>query len=193
MRRTFAIVGLNIVSALFILSPSALADSNLSVSSPATVSLGNAFVVDVNISSVTNLFDYQLDLAFNRGVLSATGVTEGPFLSTGGSTFFIPGTIDNVGGTITFNADTLLGAVPGVSGNGTLIVFDFTAIASGKSPLTIENAILQDSTGVILSDTVTNDSVTVQGTTPVPEPSGLMLLLTGGAAALMGFALKKGC
>jgi hypothetical protein len=145
----------------------------------------------VNISSVTNLFDYQFDLAFNPSVLSATGITEGPFLSTGGSTFFIPGTIDNVGGTITFNADTLLGMVPGVSGNGTLIAFDFTAITPGTSPLTIENEILQDSTGAILSNTVTSGSVTAQGTKPVPESSGLMLLLTGGAAALLGFALKK--
>jgi hypothetical protein len=192
MRRTFAIVGLNIASALFILSPSALADSaSLSVSSPATVSLGDTFGVVVNISSVTNLSAYFLDLAFNPGVLSAMAITEGPFLSTGGPTSFSPGIIDNVGGTIRFNADALLEtAVSGVSGNGTLIFFGFTAINPGTSSLTIESEALQDPFGALISATVTSGSVTVQGTAPVPEPSALMLLLTG--SAVLGFALKKG-
>jgi adhesin HecA-like repeat protein len=54
-------------------------------------------------------------------VLSATGITEGSFLPSGGSTFLIPGMIDNNAGIIAFNADTLLSAISGVSGSGTLI------------------------------------------------------------------------
>jgi hypothetical protein len=88
-------------------------------------------------------------------VLSATGITEGSFLPSGGSTFLIPGMIDNNAGIIAFNADTLLSAISGVSRSGTLIEFDFAALAHGTSTLTIGNEILQDSTGAILTDTTT--------------------------------------
>jgi len=182
MRKTLTVVGSMLVLALFLLLPCAFADSvSLSVASPATVTLGSTFVVDVNVSNVTDLYDFQLDLNFDPSVLSATGITEGAFLPTGGSTFFIPGTIDNTGGTIAFNGDSLLSAVSGVSGSGTLMQFDFTALALGTSPLTIGNEILQDSTGNILSDTPTAGSVTVA---PVPEPATLLLLATGLCALL---------
>lgn len=148
MRKTLFAVGTLLTLVLLMQVPGAFADSvTLSVASPATVSQGSSFVVDVNISGVTDLYDFQLDLDFNSSVLSATGVTEGAFLPSGGSAFFVPGTIDNTGGAIAFNADTLLSAVPGVSGNGILIQFDFSALAPGTSALTIANEILQDSTG----------------------------------------------
>jgi cohesin domain-containing protein/PEP-CTERM motif-containing protein len=166
------------------------ADAILSVQTPSTVSQGSTFAVGVNISGVTNLYDFQFDLSFNPAVLHATNVLEGTFLSGGGSTFFIPGTIDNTTGNVTFDVDTLLGPVPGVSGNGTLALFDFTALASGTSGFTISNMLLQDSTGAILNSTTTGGSVAVQGTTAVPEPSGL-ILLGAGLLALAGLTLKK--
>jgi hypothetical protein len=159
----------------------------------STASTGSTFAVDVNISSVTDVYDYQFDLSFNPAVLQATSVLEGAFLPTGGATFFVPGTIDNIGGNITFNADTLLAAISGVSGGGTLVVLDFTALAPGTSDLTIPNnadLILQDSTGALISSTQTGASVTVQGASAVPEPSALMLLCAG-LLALAGFSLKR--
>jgi len=55
-----------------------------------TTSTGNIVTVDVNISNVSDLYGYQFDLAFNPSVLQAISSSEGPFLATGGSTFFIP-------------------------------------------------------------------------------------------------------
>src|SRR5271157_4900574 len=109
MKNRISVAILMIASAVLLVLPSsAIADfANLSVASPGTVSQGSTFTVDVNISGVTDLFDYQLDLTFNPSIVSATGVSEGSFLSSGGPTFFLPGTIDNVGGPITLNADTL--------------------------------------------------------------------------------------
>ena len=116
--RSMIIVG--IVLTTVFLSP-AFADTVLSVSpASSTVTNGSTFAVDVNISGVTDLYNFQFDLGFNPAVIQATNVLEGAFLSGGGSTFFLPGTIDNTAGSITFNADTLEGMIPGVSGGGIL-------------------------------------------------------------------------
>src|ERR1700738_335986 len=50
---------------------------------------GQSFSLDVVISNVADLYAFQFDLAFDPFVLSATGVTEGPFLPSGGITAFI--------------------------------------------------------------------------------------------------------
>ncbi len=174
-----------------VLSSAAFADAILSVTpvSP-TVSTGDNFTVDVNIAGVTDLYDFEFDLSFNPAVLQATNILEGAFLSSGGSTFFLPGSIDNTVGTITFNANTLLTAISGVSGSGTLAEFDFTALASGASSLDLSNIILQDSTGNLLGYTATAGSVNVQGATAVPEPS-ILMFLSAGLLALSGLASKR--
>jgi hypothetical protein len=190
--RSMIIVG--IVLTTVFLSP-AFADTVLSVSpASSTVTNGSTFAVDVNISGVTDLYDFQFDLGFNPVVIKATNVLEGAFLSSGGgSTFFLPGTIDNTGGTITFNANSLEGMIPGVSGGGALVEFDFTASAPGTSDLTILNnadLILQDSTGASIDTTTTGGSVAVGGITVPEPPSGLMLLATG-LMVLAGLTLRK--
>lgn len=169
-----------------IFSLSASADAVLTVvPSSSTVNAGSNLAVDVNISGVTDLYDFQFDLTFNPAVLQATNISEGTFLSSGGSTIFLPGTIDNTAGSITFNAITLSGAISGVSGSGTLMEFDFTAFAAGSSSLDLSNIILQDSTGAILNSSSTGSSVNVLGTTKVPEPSDLIMLTLG----LLGLAV----
>ena len=65
-----------------------------------TTSTGTVVTVDVEIANVSDLYGYQLDLTFDPSILRAVSSTEGTFLSSGGDTFFIPGTNDNVGGTI---------------------------------------------------------------------------------------------
>ena len=155
----------------------AFADAVLSVSSPATVAQGSTFDVEVDISGAADLYAYQLDLDFNPSVLQATGtITEGGFFQSGGG--FVPGTVDNTAGTITFNADTLLGPGPGLSGGGQLIIFEFDALAAGASGLDLANITLLDSNLNNIDFTSTNGSVTVSGSGPVPtsEPSVLLFL-----------------
>jgi hypothetical protein len=179
LRIAAMLAGIVLASAL---SAPLWADSVLSASSVSTVSAGSSFDVDVNITGAADLFDYQFDLAFDPAVVQATTISEGAFLSSGGATVFIPGTIDNTGGNITFNAGTLLTAISGVSGSGILVTFDFAAVASGVSNFTIPNnddLILQDSLGNILNTSTTGTSITVQGSTPVPEPASAFLVLAG--------------
>src|SRR5437870_1479224 len=94
--------------------------------STSSVTPGDTLTLDVDVANVTDLFAFQFDLGFSPGVLSALSITEGAFLPGGGTTFFIPGTIDNVGGAITATADSLIGTISGVNGNGTLAAVQFT-------------------------------------------------------------------
>jgi general secretion pathway protein D len=142
-------------------------------SSPVTVSPGQTFTLDVDVSSVTDLYAFQFDIAFNPSVLDAVDINEGAFLPSGGTTFFITGTIDNMGGTISSNADSLFGAISGVDGSGVLATVDFIAIAPGDSAINILNESLLDSNFDTISDTTQSGDVQVQGT---PEPRALFLI-----------------
>ena len=143
-----------------------------------TAAIGDPVIVDVDISGVTDLYGFQLDLQFDPSLLSFTGgtSTEGAFLPGGGTTFFIGGT-DNGSGAVTGTADTLIGAITGVSGGGILATFSFTAIAPGVSALTLANVFLLDSSLNAIEFTTQGASVTVQATRSLPEPSSLLLLI----------------
>lgn len=173
-------------AALFALLAVAHASAaSISVVGPVSnPNVNDTFDVDIDVSSISDLYAFQFDLAFDPSLVSAVSITEGAFLPGGGTTFFIPGTIDNVGGTITANADSLIGAIPGVTGSGTLVQIQFTAIAPGTSALTLQNITLLDSTltDITASATVDNGSVTINGaTTSTPEPAAFALLLVGGS------------
>jgi len=150
-------------------------------------SVGDTFNVNVDVANINDLYAYQLDLTFDPTLLAAVSVSEGPFLASGGTTFFIPGTIDNVGGSVTATADALIGAISGVSGSGTLLTFEFTAIAAGTSALDIANPILLDSSfnDITANSNFQNGSVTIGASvnSVVPEPTylalgAILLLLT---------------
>ena len=157
-----------------------------------TTATGTVVTVDVDIKNVTNLYGYQFDLTFNPSILEAVSSTEGTFLPSGGATLFIPGTNDNVGGTVSATADTLLTAVNGVNGGGELAVFTFDAIGTGTSTIGIQNETLLDANLNVIPDVTTGGTVTVtSGTVSVPEidPASALsalALLLGGAAVLRG-------
>lgn len=135
-----------------------------------TAAPGDTFTLGVTIHSVTDLYGWQFDLDFDPMILSALSVTEGNFLRGAGSTFFLAGTIDNAAGTITFNADSLVGSIPGETGDGELAEVQFQAVAGGMSALTLSNLSLLDSNLDPLSADSTDAAVTVDGTM-TPEPS----------------------
>ena len=178
-----------VVAALFlVLLPKFVnADTVVSVQVlPASVSVGDTFTVNVNITDVTDLFGFGFDLNFDPTILSAQSVNEGAFLPGGGTTFFIAGSIDNVGGSIAGNADTLLGAISGVSGSGTLLTCQFLAIGAGTSDLSLVNALFLDSNLDGIPATLVDGTVTAAtgesgggGPTQAPEPSGVSMLTAG--------------
>jgi hypothetical protein len=115
---------------------------------PASITLKNAKIgqtveVDINVTNVRDLWGWELDyLTFNPEVLNLTQVQEGPFLKTGGPTFFVT----------TLNATNWLqeGILPStneamsvnatVHGSGVILTLTFTVLAAGTSPISINGA-----------------------------------------------------
>jgi general secretion pathway protein D len=159
---------------------------------------GQSFSLDVNVSSITDLYAFQFDLSFPGGLLSAVSISEGPLLPSAGTSFFVPGIIDPEG-TISFTADTLLGPIPGVSGSEILATVQFDAIAPGTGPITLSNVTLLDSALAEIPATIINSSVTVRdvpGVTPEPATwvlSGVgIILLPGIRRYLLRHCAKRG-
>lgn len=162
---------------MFVFSGSAFADAVVSIQpASTTIASGGTATLDVNISGVSDLYGFQFDVLFGAATVSATSESEGGFLATGGTTFFVPGTIDNVGGSVTNTADTLIGAISGVNGGGTLAVLDFTGLAPGTTSIDLANVILLDSGFNSIPFATQDGSVTVTSVAVTPEPSGLLLL-----------------
>jgi hypothetical protein len=181
-----------------LLGNAAQASVDLSIA-PLTQSVapGGTFSVDVDISGAADLYGYQFDLSFDPKVISAVSSSEGSFLAAGGSTFFIPGTSDNVGGVVAATADTLLSPVAGATGSGTLAVFKFEALGAGISSIGISGAQLLDSDFNSIDSQSISGSVTVAprvASAPELDPastaSGLSLLL--GSLAVMRGRRRRG-
>jgi hypothetical protein len=160
---------------------------------PGAINVGDIFSIDFLIGAtdpgasddVTDLYAYQFGVAYDPSILTANSVSEGVFLSSAGPTFFLPGFIDNTLGLITFNANTLLAAIAGVSGSGSLLSVEFTALAIGTSGVSavfdpdpfIGDSLIDSTLSPIDPFSVVDGSVTVEAPTSVPEPGTIMLLL----------------
>ncbi len=178
---------------LFTASVCPIFADTISIVGPTTnPNVGDIFDVSVNVTGINDLYAFQFDLTFDPSLLSVDSVTEGSFLLSGGTTIFIPGVVDNVGGNVTATADSLIGSIPGVTGNGALAVFQFTALASGTSPLSLSNEILLDSSlnDITTGATFQNSYVTVDAASTVPEPNYLSLLVLLGAVILLTRAAR---
>jgi Cohesin domain/PEP-CTERM motif len=202
-------VARGVAAALFVLfltvaaRPAAAAPITLSVlPSLHTAAVGDTFQLDIAIANVADLFAYQFDLNFNPSILSALGVLDGGFLTSGGGTSVFGGafalTLDNTTGVITI-LDSLLGPAPpatGAIGGGTLASITFTALASGSSAIEFANAIFEDSLGNSLDAQLTGGHVDVAGgsgePSPVPEPGTLTLMASGLAIAAIRRRRKGG-
>ena len=105
--------------------------------------IGQNFSVYINISDVIDLYGWELRLGWNSTILDAIAVGEGPFLKSGGNTFFTY-KINNTEGFVLVDC-TLLGDIPGVSGNGTLAAIEFHVKTFGECILDLYDTTLVSS------------------------------------------------
>jgi hypothetical protein len=138
----------------------------------------------VSARDVADLYAYQFTLNFDPAVLTALAGTEGSFLPTGGSTFFSPGDIDNVAGTVTFVLGTLLGPVDGVDGSGDLATFSFDIEQGGFASFSLSDVLFLDSIGEVIPVDV-RDLVA-----HVPEPASSWLVVIALLAVLGGRTMR---
>ena len=168
---------------LLLASTSSLAIPLISVQPAASnPNVGDSFALSIMISDAADVYAFQFDLSFSAGVIAATGITEGAFLASAGPTFFLAGIIDNTTGSITFTAGSLLGAVAGANGTGSLADLTFDALVAGMASITLQNVILLNAALGDIPFALRNASIVV-GSTGVPEPPTSALILL---AAILG-------
>ena len=101
-----------------------------------TITPSQDFTVELKVTSITNLKGYSVTLSYNPTLLSLQEVTEGPFFSSKGKTFFYK-KVDDTKGTILIDC-AILGPEVSVSGEGTLATLSFTSLKSGSTNLTFK-------------------------------------------------------
>ena len=136
----------------------------------STANTATSVNLTVSARDVVDLYAYQFTLNFDPALLTAVAGVEGAFLLNGGPTFFHPGGIDNVAGSISFVLSTLLGPVDGVDGSGDLATFSFGVKQSGIANFTLSDVLLLDSMGADIPADVGNLVAAV------PEPAGCWLV-----------------
>ena len=141
------------------------------------------FTVDINITGVQDLYGWEFRLYYNSTLLNGSSVSEGPFLSSAGSTWFRTiNFTDNYNAThgIVWLTCTLLGDVQGVTGSGDLASITFKT--TGQTGTTLLNLDATKLTGydyqnkrlTLMSHNAVDGSVTIS--VPVPEfPFGAAL------------------
>jgi hypothetical protein len=149
------------------LIPSGLASAaettTVSVSAPSQVNSGEQFTVDILIEPGTAIAGVQFNLAFAPALVNVDSVAEGTLLSQGGATtYFSPGVIDNVAGTITGVAGAITTPGQSVSTAGTFATITLTAgTEGGTCPLTLSGVIVGDIEGQSVPVSVVNGQVTI--------------------------------
>jgi len=137
-RKITVIVALLLFVGLFYINPVSTEElpRMYLVPSEITVEAGTSFTVEVWVENIYDLYACEFAIKYNPYYLTFLGPPiEGPFLKTGGDTYFA-WTYNAQAGVITVGA-TLVGEIPGVEGTGKIAELSFRAevLGAGKTTL----------------------------------------------------------
>ncbi len=157
---------------------------SFSFSTEAThIEVGDTFTVHLKTENVTDLVGWQSNITFNPAVLKANSISEGNFLKQGdGRTFFQKGIIDNKAGKIT-GLKTVQLSKGEMSRQGTLLSMKFTALANGRSSLTLANFQAGSRRGETIPFHPSDITITV-GTPSVSDVSDDLFTLSADASSV---------
>ncbi len=154
---TFLLLSIVLVAALGVILPfplhaSASPDTTIAVDPANNVANPTeSFIIEIGVADVTDLFSYEARVGFDKNVLEATDVEEGPFIkdqtTSPMGTYFSYTIADDY----VYVACVTLGKYPGVGGSGNLFTVTFTVKAAGESTLHLYGTILLDSSVVEIS------------------------------------------
>jgi hypothetical protein len=159
------------ILALIVLTGQAQAATIILSPSSKTVNQGQTFNLNVTIDPVgTAISGAQLNLAYNRSILTVNSITEGNlFKQNGASTFFNGGTINNSKGAVENIFGVMLGPY-NVSTPGTFISVNLTVIGqSGSTGIDLSNVMVSDLEGAAVAFNSTNGTININ-TVPVLSP-----------------------
>jgi hypothetical protein len=157
----------------------------------ASAPVGTSIAVDVLVSGLAagaapSLGAFDVDVAYDAGVLALTGVDFGTGLDVAGLGS-LRGFVDSLAGTVNVFEVSLDDAATVdllQSGSFRLFTLLFDASAAGTSALTLSINALGDAAGAALAADITNSVVNVSA---VPLPAAAWLLLSGfGGLGLVG-------
>lgn len=127
------------------------------------ISVGDTFTLDLYAEDVTDLVEWNFDIAFDPLLLEVIDIRKGYFLeSAGGVTSFHEGTIDNQSGKITGLSETVLNG-NAISGTGLLMSVTFLAKAGGRTELRLSNFRFSDDTGQAIPAGPLNVALVLKG------------------------------
>ena len=105
-----------------------------------TLTPSQDFTVELKVTSITDLKGYSVTLSYDPTLISLQEVTEGPFFSSKGKTFFYS---KEDKGTILIDC-ALLGKTLSTSGEGTLATLSFTCLKAGSTSIEFSLAKTRD-------------------------------------------------
>jgi hypothetical protein len=106
--------------------------------------VGDTFQIVVNVTHVTDLYAWQINMSWNPSILNLNNIIAGEFLNRSGPTAnttsyelgFVINVTDNGAG-YTAMGESILGGVPGQNDNGTLVTIELLIVGYGDTNLTI--------------------------------------------------------
>ena len=98
----------------------------------ATASVGESLAVDLTVAAVTDLFGVAVTVHFDSTLVGCYSAVSGSFLPGNPDSIVEIAPVDTTAGTVTIGITRLRGS-GGVSGDGVLATFHFTARAAGAA------------------------------------------------------------